>query len=123
MGSNSPVRYTETRDQTDPSLDAVFEILAEPRQRFALSYLHERSRPIAIADLIREISADKHETAKNEVPEGVLQQETITFHHCHLPKLVDAHLVTINADRNTVMATDTLQSIEQFLAIVTEIEQ
>jgi DNA-binding transcriptional ArsR family regulator len=123
MDSNSPARYLETRDETDPSLDAVFEILAEPRRRFALTYLHERSKSIAIADLIREISADQHETAKNEVPEEVLQQETTTFHHCHLPKLVDANLVAINADRNTVMATDTLQSIEQFLAIVAEIGQ
>ncbi|WP_458191183.1 DUF7344 domain-containing protein [Haladaptatus sp. NG-WS-4] len=113
----------ETRDETDPSLNAVFETLADPRRRFALSYLHECSRPIAIADLVQEISADQHEVAKNEVPEEVLQQETTVFHHCHLPKLVDAHLVTIDADRNTVMATDTLQSIEQLLAIVAEIEQ
>ncbi|GAA0250170.1 hypothetical protein GCM10009000_078090 [Halobacterium noricense] len=101
----------------------MFEILAEPRRRFVLSHLHERSKPIAIADLIREISADQHELAKNEVPEGMLKQETITFHHCHLPKLEGANLVTINADRNTVMATETLQSIEQFLAIAAEIEQ
>ena len=78
---------------------------------------------VAIADLIREISADQHGIAKNEVPEQILRQETTAFHHCHLPKLVDAHLVAINADRNTVTATDTLQSIEQFLAIVAEIEQ
>ena len=123
MDSTAPARYTETRDETDPSSDVVFEILAEPRRRFALSHLHEHSRPIAIADLIREISADQHEIAKNEVPKRVLQQETTAFHHCHLPKLVDAHLVTINTDRNTVMATDTLQSIEPLLAIVAEFEQ
>lgn len=123
MDSNSSARYTETRDETGPSLDAVFDILAEPRRRFTLSYLHERSRPIAIADLIREISAAQHETAKNEIPERVLKQETTMFHHCHLPKLVDANLVTINADRNTVRATETLESIEQFLAIAAEIEQ
>jgi len=117
MDANSPARNTEKRVGIGPSLDTVLEILAEPRRRFALSYLQERSRPIAIADLIRELSAHQHETAKNEVSEKVLQQETTAFHHRHLPKLVDASLVAIDADRNTVVATDSLQSIDQFLAI------
>jgi hypothetical protein len=105
------------------SLNTVFDILASPRRRFALLYLHEHSRSIAIADLIREISVNQHEVAKNEVPEEVLKQETTLVHHCHLPKLLDANLVAIDSDRKTVRATETLHSIEPLLVIAAKIEQ
>ncbi|WP_266080044.1 DUF7344 domain-containing protein [Haladaptatus caseinilyticus] len=103
-----------------PSLDAVFDVLANLRRRFALSYLQDRSTPIAIADLIAEVAAHQHETTPNEIPDEIVQRERIRFHHIHLPKLVDANLVAVDTDRNTVVATDALQAIDHLLAIATE---
>jgi hypothetical protein len=120
MDTDSLANQMSDESIVAPSLDAVFDVLADFRRRFALSYLRDRSTPIAIADLIMEVAAQQHETATNEVPDEVVKRETMRFHHCHLPKLVDANLVTVDADRNTVVATEALEAVDQFLAIETE---
>jgi hypothetical protein len=121
MDTDSLTNHANDEAVPDLSLNAVFDVLADSHRRFALSYLYDCSTPIAIADLILETAASQYGTTKDEVPKGIVKQETTRFHHCHLPKLVDARLVSVNADRNTVETTEALESVEQFLT--TEAEQ
>lgn len=102
---------------TDPSLDAVFELLAARRRRYLLYYLEdEDAEPVVeLDDLADRISAWEEEwtdedAVETDSPDAIRDD----LHHVHLPRLADAGLVEYDARTRTVRNRET-PNVEQWV--------
>lgn len=86
----TPVRTVET-----PSLDQVFDVLANRQRRFALYYLRECSEGVASIEEVAD-----HVVALEDDPRPVEDhREAIltALQHVHLPKLQDAGILEFDS--------------------------
>jgi DNA-binding transcriptional ArsR family regulator len=119
---NSVDSSEEGGEICEPSLDCVFDVLADTSRRYALSYLQEQSRPVPIADLVAELATWKQSEPLDKISHDAIEQEYLELHHTHLPKLEAADLIHINFDRNTVLLSKSIHPIDQLLEIVPDEE-
>lgn len=106
-----------TPDQ--PSLDAVFELLADRRRRYALYYLAEvgEDRALDVEDVAARVAEWEREWdsaggaadstgdepgATDSAPTDRQERVRVDLHHNHLPRLADAGLVDYDARTGTV---------------------
>lgn len=73
-------------------LTTAFDVLADPRRRYLLSILDERSEPIALDALATELAV--RERGSPVVTDEQVRTVTIELVHNHVPRLVDAGVVT-----------------------------
>lgn len=79
----SPIPASET-----PSLDQVFDLLADRRRRYALYYLYDTTDGVAtVGELADHVMALEDESAE---PEDRRLAVLTALEHVHLPKLEDA---------------------------------
>lgn len=101
--------------EVDVDVDRLYDVLTSPRRRFLLAHLQEAGSPQeldALADAVAHWELDS-ETAT--VPEDTHKAITVSLHHVHLPKMVEAGLLTYDHDSATVDTTsdgDQLASLE-----------
>ncbi|MFC7138298.1 hypothetical protein ACFQMA_00425 [Halosimplex aquaticum] len=84
------------------SIDAICELLADDRRRFAVSALAEREPPVALVDLARDVAARKAETDVRDVPADRVEEVAASLHHHHLPKLDDYGGIAYDAETKAV---------------------
>lgn len=87
---------------TRPSLDRLFEALADVRRQRLLLVLEAADGPVDIRDAATRLAADRLDDAADEVPPQVVERVTADIWHVHLGKLRDAGLVTYDGDAETV---------------------
>lgn len=96
----------ESEPQSRPtgaqSLDAAFTLLKDPRRRHLVSILADRVAPVSLSELAAAVAARESETDPDEVSAETVDAVAATLHHKHLPRLVDADLVTYDAESRTV---------------------
>lgn len=91
---------TAIADACTPSLDVVFDVLANQRRRFVLYHLHDSTDGIATIDEIAAYVASLEESDA-EPAEHRLHVVT-SLQHMHLPKLEDAGVVEYDQRSETV---------------------
>lgn len=100
-------------------VDTVLETLADERRRHVLRCLCDGNAPITFADLADEVAARdrEHETGVEAISGEERERIHLSLYHVHVPKLVDAGLVTCEQDRNrvdTVAAVDVESLLENY---------
>lgn len=87
-----------------PSVDELFDLLADPGRRYVLTYLLQAPDYVTCTDLVDHVvAATDHSMTDGEFRTRVTAQLTQT----HLPKLADAGLVDYNVERQIVSPTET----------------
>ena len=95
---------------TRPSLDTVFELLAERRRRFVLYCLAEagENRVLTLDDVVDQVTEWEREWNADRGSDSPDRRERvrIDLHHDHIPRLADAGLVDYDARTGTIRNWD-----------------
>lgn len=80
-------------------LDAVFDLLAEPRRRKLLYHLSSYEEVASLDDLATAIAAEEH---GGSPPEALVDRVRCELHHVHLPRLTAEQVVEYDVRTRTV---------------------
>ncbi|WP_135852717.1 DUF7344 domain-containing protein [Halorussus salinus] len=86
------------------------------RRRYALYYLHQRSGPVAVAALARQVAAWERTATPDEVASELAERVASSLRERHLPALADSGLVAYDADADRVVGTVSDPTAEVLLA-------
>ena len=105
---------------TTTGLSEAFALLAHPYRRFVLYYLTNESETVAVDTLAAAIATweESHTGRDRSADRDVIEVE---LHHTHLPKLVDAGVVTVRADGNAIELRET-EGLVDFLGDTVQID-
>ena len=106
----NPVGEAIRSDPNVPSFTAVLDALADEQRRKAVRYLANEDRRVEVNELVGAVVTDGRETG---TPADGTGQDTMRFHHVHLPKLADAGLIERDHDEELVRLTETGQTVRQ----------
>ena len=87
--------------ETDLSLETALGLLAEKRCRDIIYHLQEKSTPIPIADLAKQI-ADAESRESATAPSDLQDSIHTHVHQLYIPRLADAGVVVFHRNENTV---------------------
>lgn len=85
-----------------PSSVAVSETLSNEQRQLALAILRTQDQPLALADLAEDIARAQQPDPAADPDYEAVRRLRLNLYHTHVPKLVDAGLVTYNARQRTV---------------------
>ncbi|WP_247729224.1 DUF7344 domain-containing protein [Halovivax limisalsi] len=110
------IRGSSSRDvrRTDgePTIETVFELLANRQRRYALHCLSGSRGPLSVTDLARRIERrDPRDSASSRM------ERKTALRHCHLPKLRAANVVDYDPDTGQVRPRSELTRLEPFLEL------
>jgi len=111
-------------DDAELPTDRAFDLLGDATRRRTLSVLQGADGAIALDDLAAEVVADASDATPEEVSRDRRERIATSLHHCHLPKLDDADVVTYDSAGNRVAATEIVDDLDPLLdAIETGVER
>lgn len=77
-----------------------WHLLADDRRRLTIALLADRTNPMSLEDLAKEIATNEHGT----LPNGAgIEQVSTSLHHIHLPKLDEAGVLTYDPDTHRIV--------------------
>jgi DNA-binding transcriptional ArsR family regulator len=94
--------------------DVTFELLSNPRRRYALAYLSRRDQPVSMDELARHIAAWEGDDPVSDIEEEAVDRIQMTLYHNHIPKLTAAGLLERD-ERNggqVLESTDKVNQVE-----------
>lgn len=136
-GGGSEVESTTTRESTDdapaarvnegriPDRDSpvtvseLFELLAQPGNRYTLAYLVRAEGAVSYDDLV-EYVVDKGGTPEGMSTDEFRDQVATRLVHSNLPKLDEAGLIDYDASDRTIRATDATAVAVPYLELAME---
>ncbi|ADQ68036.1 permease [Halogeometricum borinquense] len=96
-----------------------FRLLSQRRRLVVLSVLRERDEPTTLDELATEVGVRELDVPREELTDEQRNRILFSFHHVHIPKLIDADLVEYaSSDEESVRLTDEMESVERILDIV-----
>lgn len=120
----SVVESTDTvgRDQGNPGVtrDDFFDILSNPRRRYALHFLKQRDRGVRLVDLAEEIAACENGVSLAELTAADRKRVYTALQQFHIPKMDSAGIVEFDSSRGVVTLTEAAASINIYLDVVAE---
>jgi DNA-binding transcriptional ArsR family regulator len=110
---------SEDRADVELTPDVTFELLSNPRRRYALAYLSRRGQPITASELSEQIAAWEQDKPVNEIDDETAERIQMTLHHNHIPKLRSVGLVerTERGDGYVLQPTDKVNQVEAELSV------
>lgn len=103
----------EFQDDSPGSLDNLFDVLSDERRRFALHCLKKHGTPLSLADLAEEVVALENDAPMTEIPREDVKETYMSLYHTHVPKMKAAGLLHYDQDTDSVVLSDTDDSLEQ----------
>ncbi|RQH00066.1 DUF7344 domain-containing protein [Natrarchaeobius oligotrophus] len=92
--------------ETTPSLDLVFNLLANERRRYALYFLYEQQDGVATVEEVTDNVAAFENRSTGPEPQSDLEEQKrqiqTELRHVHLPKLEDAGILEHDQRSETV---------------------
>ncbi|WP_128475978.1 DUF7344 domain-containing protein [Halorussus pelagicus] len=106
------------RSKTDPRSRErlVAAVVRNRRRRYALYYLHQRSGPVPVAEVARQVAAWERPATRDEVASERVAAVAATLRRRHLPILAEWGLVAYDADRDRVVGRVSDPTVELLLA-------
>lgn len=98
------------------SKDTIFDILSNPRRRYALYYLRQESGPIKLTKLAEHVAAWENETDVDSLENQERKRVYVSLYQTHIPKLADAGLVHYDEDAGTVELASRATAIDDHLS-------
>jgi len=110
---------SEDRADVELTPDVTFELLSNPRRRYALAYLSRRGQLITASELSEQIAAWEQDKPVNEIDDETAERIQMTLHHNHIPKLRAVGLVerTERGDGYVLQPTDKVNQVEAELSV------
>jgi DNA-binding transcriptional ArsR family regulator len=97
------------------SRDTAFEILTNPRRRYALSYLRSKSGTVSIGELAEAVAAWEQDTNVELVSSKERKSVYTSLYQTHLPKMADAGVIVYDRQRGQVRLSDTATELDKFV--------
>jgi hypothetical protein len=79
-------------------------LLTNPERRLALAALETAETPLSLRDLATEVVSRERGVPPDEAPAEAVTSASVSLYHVHLPKLVEAGVISFDADRRVVEA-------------------
>lgn len=98
-------------NETEPSVDDVFDVLGDARRRRVLSVLSDSQHSMALTELARRVAAGEADAAPLTVSESTVRTVSVALHHVHLPTLARASLVDYDPADGTVARTNRVDAV------------
>ncbi|WP_207591731.1 DUF7344 domain-containing protein [Halomontanus rarus] len=105
--------------QAQRDIDAIFEMFAHHRRRYALRGLRMHDNPMALADLADEVAIRENEAPITEISPEAVKRIYLSLYHTHIPKLEDAGFVQYDQDRDSVVLSGRVEQVEQYQELLT----
>jgi hypothetical protein len=95
----------DATDPSEPSLDALFEILANQQRRYTLCLLSEMKGVSTAISVLVDVLTDDLEISRNRL--------RMNLRHRHLPKMADYGLIDYNWQEGTIhyQSSDRLEAL------------
>ncbi|SNR55148.1 DUF7344 domain-containing protein [Halorubrum vacuolatum] len=100
---------------TTLSDDEIFELLANPRRRFVLLSLRESGQAIPLTDIADSMAGASRDVGVSGPDRAERKRAYVSLYQTHIPSLVDAGVVTYDADSGFVALTDRANMLFPFL--------
>ncbi|WP_254862069.1 DUF7344 domain-containing protein [Halovivax gelatinilyticus] len=84
------------------ALDDALALLSNHRRRRTLMTVLDHGEPLTLPDVADEVAIDEHDRPLTEISPETVTNVYISIYHDHLPRLVDAGLVTYDQERDLV---------------------
>jgi hypothetical protein len=101
--SESAGTVEEREVTTDLDLGAVLRVLDHPRRRYLVTTLVNGRSEAPLSELATEIAAREHDKPVTDVTPREESAVHTSLHHSHVPRLVDADIVTYDPDDESVV--------------------
>lgn len=85
------------RQLTDAS-----RLLSSQRRLYALLCLREADRPVTLAELAADVTAQEREINRESLSHGSVQAAYLSLYHTHIPKLSESGVVEYDRESSTV---------------------
>ncbi|SFR40352.1 hypothetical protein SAMN04487947_0981 [Halogeometricum rufum] len=99
-------------------LSQEFGILSQRRRLTALVVLKEFDRPMTLSELVTEVAVRELEVPRDDISDDQHRQIRSSFHHVHLPKLVDADLVQYSTTGEMLRLNDSAATVGRIIDAV-----
>lgn len=96
----------------------LFEILADDQRRHILTFLHSAGKPVTLAEIIDHVVVREQGVSSDDLLEEERTRVALALHHTHLPKLMDAGMVTYDHTEETIAPAASAATAEPHLALV-----
>ena len=100
-----------TVQNTELNIDDLFDVLSNTRRRFVLRFLLEQPKPMAMADIVVELTKWERDLPRSQIVNENMKSRYIELHHNHVPKMEAAGLVVHNQDTNTIGFVDGFEEV------------
>lgn len=97
---------------SEPSANALFALLGDPRRRTVLLVLAQRGSAAPLDDLAEAVAARETGTEEDEVPADTTTSVGVTLHHHHLPKLDHANVVDYDSRTRTAIPVQVEEMVD-----------
>ncbi|MFC5365312.1 DUF7344 domain-containing protein [Salinirubrum litoreum] len=98
----------------------MFDILQNRRRRYALHYLKQQETPVRIRALVEQVASWEYDTPVRELARKERHRVYVSMTQTHLPKMVDADIVSTDEDAGTVRLTEQAANLDVYLEVVPE---
>ena len=98
-------------------VDYVFDALGHPRRRYICHTLHENTE-WSLSNLATKIAAWERDISKEAVSDRHREKVYLSLYHQHIPKLVDADVITYNEFTETLHPAQNTKRVLRALASV-----
>lgn len=102
------------------SQDVAFDLLSNARRRFVLRRLQETSGEVELGDLAAELAAKENEVPVEELSSQQRKRTYVSLYQTHIPKMVDAGVITYDVDDGTVAPTNRVAELSSYFRSETD---
>lgn len=101
-------------DDSPLSQDLAFDLLSNSRRRFVIRRLQEESGEIELGELASELAARENDVSIDQLNAQQRKRTYVSLYQTHIPKMVEAGVITYDRDDGTVAATDRVSELAAY---------
>jgi hypothetical protein len=95
--------------------DEAYDLLRNPRRRFAISHLEKRQQPVSLSEIAKHVASWENDQPVEELTDQQVKRVYVSIHQTHIPKLEESGIVEYDADTGQVSINGGARQIEQYL--------
>ncbi|MDZ5810241.1 hypothetical protein U4E84_02575 [Halorubrum sp. AD140] len=101
-------------DNTTLSQDVSFDLLSNARRRFVLRELQQTSDEVELVELAERLAAKENEVPRDDLTAQQRKRTYVSLYQTHVPKLVEAKVVTYDQDTGRIAATERADELANY---------
>ena len=109
-----------TTEEPSVDRDDVFDVLSNPRRRYALHMLRREDRELQLGEVAEQVAAWENETTVESVGGSERKHAYTALQQRHLPRMDNMGVVEFDRRAGTVAPTDAIAEFDIYLEVVGE---